>query len=382
MKKQSLTLLIIASIFLLNGNSFAQDPTPDNWVDNSGTGNITTTWNPEIRNGGFLMLRPTANDFAYTLKAFGYRLGVYSGLDPEIPILTFAHNNAVGIGITDPDKPLHIYKSLSGTGSDDITLLKLHNPYNAQTNNAYGVGIAFQLSTDYPEYKKAEIRAVNSGGWANDIDLTFWSGGSTTDDHQERMRIKSNGNVGIGTTTPKESLHIQNGDIAIGVLDSSYGDPMLKFYHGPDNYYASIYREAHSGKLFIKNDQGNPIILDNGNVGIGTYDPGIYKLAVNGIIRAKEVKVETNWSDFVFEDNYTLPTLDKVESYIKENKHLPDIPSAKEVEEEGLSMSQMMAKQMQKIEELTLYVIEQNKQLSELKNENAEMKQKLEKLVN
>lgn len=110
------------------------------------------------------------------------------------------------------------------------------------------------------------------------------------------------------------------------------------------------------------------LIVGNGKVGIGTNDPGNYELAVEGTIGAREVVVtQASWSDFVFEEDYKLNSLDKVESYIKKNKHLPDIPSEKEIKENGLSMADMMAKQMQKIEELTLYVIElkkENKNLS------------------
>jgi len=78
----------------------------------------------------------------------------------------------------------------------------------------------------------------------------------------------------------------------------------------------------------------------------------------------------TGWSDFVFDENYDLPNLEKVESYIQANKHLPEIPSAKEVQEQGIAVSEMLAKHMQKIEELTLYVIKLN-------NENESLRAKI-----
>ena len=114
-------------------------------------------------------------------------------------------------------------------------------------------------------------------------------------------------------------------------------------------------------------------ISANGNVGIGTTNPGSWKLAVNGKIRAKEVKVETGWSDFVFYDDYELPTLEEVEMHIEEKGHLKDIPSEKEVEENGILLGEMNSKLLQKIEELTLYTIQQQKEIEELKSLTKEL---------
>ncbi|MCB4797225.1 hypothetical protein [Neotamlana laminarinivorans] len=129
----------------------------------------------------------------------------------------------------------------------------------------------------------------------------------------------------------------------------------------------------------------------NGNVGIGTdlsSNPNNYKLAVKGTIGAQKVKVENSsltWSDFVFYKDYNLPTLKQVEQHIKEKGHLKDIPSAKEVKQNGIYLAEMNAKLLQKIEELTLYTIQQEKKIQSQDKINTELLQrvlKLEQILN
>lgn len=104
--------------------------------------------------------------------------------------------------------------------------------------------------------------------------------------------------------------------------------------------------------------------FNTGNVGIGTTTPDS-KLTVKGVIHAQEVKVDLNGAvapDYVFMDGYALPTLAETESYIKTNKHLPGIPSAQQMEEEGINLKEMNLKLLQKVEELTLHLIELQKE--------------------
>jgi len=118
-----------------------------------------------------------------------------------------------------------------------------------------------------------------------------------------------------------------------------------------------------------------------GNMGIGTVAPR-NKLDVNGTIRSKEVRVEPSpWPDFVFEEDYKFPTLPEVEAFIKKNKHLPGIPSANEVAQEGVALGEMSADLLQKIEELTLYTIAQDKEIQKLNKENELLKSLLERIA-
>ena len=113
------------------------------------------------------------------------------------------------------------------------------------------------------------------------------------------------------------------------------------------------------------------VLVENvqGNVGIGTDTPS-ERLSVNGNIRAKEIKVEaTNWPDYVFHENYRLTPLPQIKNYIKTNGHLPEIPSAKEVDDNGVLLGEMNKLLLKKIEELTLHVIQLEERISEMEKD-------------
>lgn len=128
---------------------------------------------------------------------------------------------------------------------------------------------------------------------------------------------------------------------------------------------------AAGGDIYFTSAGYQCAMMINGttnNIGIGTIYPS-HKLSVNGTIRTKEVIVEAaNWPDYVFEKEYALPSLHSIEKFINEHGHLPSIPSAKHIEENGQPLGDTQKKMMEKIEELTLYIIQLNKEVELLKN--------------
>ncbi|WP_281232410.1 hypothetical protein [Flavobacterium gelatinilyticum] len=126
----------------------------------------------------------------------------------------------------------------------------------------------------------------------------------------------------------------------------------------------------------------NKLLIMGNNVGIGIANP-TNKLDVNGIIHSKEVKVDMNgWSDFVFKKEYNLPTLEEVEKHINEKGHLKDIPSEEEVLKNGISLGEMNTKLLQKIEEMTLYMIEMKKENELLKTNQKVLEKKIQQIEN
>lgn len=127
--------------------------------------------------------------------------------------------------------------------------------------------------------------------------------------------------------------------------------------------------------------QANNLFI-NGNIGIGTASNPSYRLAVAGNVVAEEVRValQTNWPDYVFLNDYQLPSLKEVAQHIAEKGHLINVPSAKQVEEEGISVGEMNAKLLEKIEELTLYILQQDQKINNLAKDNQELMKRFEKL--
>ena len=253
-----------------------------------------------------------------------------------------------------------------------------------------------------------------------------WQSGSGT-------IYETGSNVGIGTTNPVTALSV-NGIITAGsanstagsvILEGSYGDPSVLSVWGTEyasgapvmGYgvepstsasgsfissaaVASLPRAAvnvgSSGNISFYTgtaqtvDVGSAVtmssamtILNGGNVGIGTTSPQ-YSLSVNGTIGATEIIVSGSGADYVFDPGYHLAPLTEVAAFIEENHRLPDIPSAREVEQKGVSLGDMQAKLLAKIEELTLHMIQADEASrrveQQLEDENRQLRERIARL--
>jgi len=277
---------------------------------------------------------------------------------PERSKMRILGNGNVGIGTINPLAKLHITDQATST----VTSLQINDKVKFRGDGVINWG----ASADYGILSWDASKAIV--GAQTNKDLSLLSGGT------EKMIIKADGNIGIGTTSPANKFDV-NGDIRFSTKLVIATDKGTLWKNAAGN--VELQAGSASSGLELKTTTNNPIlfttnggsermrVLSNGNVGIGTTDPGTYKLAVNGNIHTKEVKVDMiAWSDFVFEKNYSLPTLKEVAQHIEEKGHLKDIPSAKEVAKNGIFLGEMDAKLLQKIEELTLYTLEQEEKIN------------------
>lgn len=190
-------------------------------------------------------------------------------------------------------------------------------------------------------------------------------------------RLHGGNTIGKGTYLGTRSYSIASNSPAFGLVSSISGAEGAKILFMLQNSSNAQYL------AFCTNDGTEKMRLDvNGNLGIGTTATGNYKLAVEGTIGARKIQVkQTSWADFVFKPSYHLPSLSKIEKYISENQHLPGIPTESEVIAHGLDLGEMNRLLLQKVEEITLYLIEEHKSNERLKEENEELKKKVDKIM-
>ncbi len=281
--------------------------------------------------------------------------------------------------------------SITGT-TETSSQLQFGNNYN---NNRHFKGNIEQVAIWSRAITEAEISQLYNSG--NGLPYSQWgtppvalTGGEispetltiNSGESPETISSVSDASGGNGTYTYQWQLSTDGStfsDIS-GATGTSYTAPVLTqntWYRRKvtDGASAEAYSNVSvievitSGGECLWNENAG-YIYRNSKVSINTIsDPGDYTLAVNGKIRAKEIKVDTDWADYVFDTDYRLKTLEEIESFIKENKHLPEIPTAQDVEKGGVDLGEMNMLLLKKVEELTLYIINQQKEINLLKSD-------------
>lgn len=296
-----------------------------------------------------------------------------------------------------------------GTSSNNVIITQEFNP-NIPANGD-NIGDKFGIQFKYPSsvgLKGTGIYNVSESTWGNTNGLSFHTSDDLYKSSKERMRISSNGNVGIGINNPEGKLHVKGGDIVLEgkselnqvspteyaaqnnfslIIKSPTSAPDVSDFkiesiiseNGRFNNHRPLSMGYVGGeKLYFSHDQIDITklkvekkLLANQVVIGTTLIPQGYKLAIDGKMICEGVRVEMSneWPDYVFKSDYKLNSLEEVEQHITKNGHLPNIPSQEEVMDNGVDLGEMQKLQMEKIEELTLYLIEQNKKIKTLEKQ-------------
>ncbi|WP_447640670.1 MULTISPECIES: hypothetical protein [Chitinophagaceae] len=330
---------------------------------------------------------------------------------------TFPATGKVGIGTAQPSGMLDVYQtSGAGTTVGSSALIGSFGVSGGTTNTInrrmWGIRTAGTESSTWKTVKLHYGVTVDKSFGTPGVDTRTWyevdpyNDVQTWGNAQTTYLVINKGNVGVGTTTPSNKLTV-NGDgrFEQGVYTPSVGFRLTSSatdltnnstWYGlgrTNTVYSGAPADGYAVQLAgywglgLRTAGGRLVMLKEGNVGIGTDNPTA-KLAVNGTVKAREVTVTvsaTDWPDYVFRKGYRLPHPDSLSVQINKLGHLPGIPSAQEVEATGINLGEMNVKLLEKVEELTLFVIQQASEIKQLKEEKRNLKsliERIEKLEN
>lgn len=267
------------------------------------------------------------------------------------------HNNVIDYNFNGtPFNGVKIKTNLPFTDGSQMPTIHIYG-YN------YGTGDVVDLSIVYYIFGGAFINysASSAGNYAPPLSLSDENGKVVLfiNDKQYFQRFTVSV-YSIGRDVDEDSNSFKTWTVADEALTGS-------------NTVQIPYRNSFSGDTKFAGGIWN----SNGNVGIGTTTPS-QKLSVNGTINAKEVVVTTSgWPDYVFNKGYHLSSLDSLNGFIENNGHLPGMPSAKDIRDNGQNVGEMNKKLLQKVEELTLYLLKQNKTIEAQKQELEALKKEV-----
>lgn len=349
---RSALLFAFGSSILMASDAMAQSTTFDELKGNYGS-NKSISWTTSMYQNGYghKIYGIDQQDGSGTTQL---RIANRNNATSWSDALTISSNGKIGVGTNSPSEAFEV----AGNSGQDTYLKIKRVATNDLPYGTEGIKIgSAQISVfTYPSYGSGKLTISNGN---NPI---FFPSSSPVYFGQVPAQGGNAGKYGFSGLVWATSLTVSN-----------YSEPGSFQWNMPNGFMFSV-----NGKSYFNNYVGigsscNPIDVN-------------VKLGVKGKILCEELKVKmeggTCWADYVFSESYKLSPLAEVEAFIKKNKHLPDVPSEKEVTENGLEVSDILRIQMQKIEEVTLYMIEMQKEIKNLKNSNQQLKAELNSLSN